>query len=547
MDNEKEISRHKKIMDSIRNAKCKEDIPNVSLSNIAGYLASNVYFDDRHISQSLFKPVVDMVVDYGFFGMPQVRDVFIKVLKENYPDKSEDEYIEKYNLINKSHKITNIIIEVSERMAMIQKFQDEEDLINHKNVLKDIDRAYNVKDLPNVGLGELNRRIQRSFNSNDFIKNIKVSSFKDITDAYMEGKSIKEIDSLVYDYCDKLDLSKDNRQLMYSQVIGSLNMDKVIRYLASEIKAKEERKLKIYKINHEDNMEVIKEATRISQLPPNLTESTLTSYLSGNSIIFVKGSKISTLDLKKLTSLLLSGKRWEDKEVNGELKKICYKYYSDDLEDKSMIKGDVAYKLLYDKFSKLPKTYYLVEEINACNKRIKEFTASKSSNVNVYFIPNNKGPIDGGRFYNCYINRVNNLDLGELLPLDLGDIVPPEMDIDSVEWFIQEYYDKTFKVAGGIILNKDETIGNVSVFRPNDGKESISKEEKDSYEELSDLYDRVNELFRKRNEEQAKFLKSQSSFLKNKSEIDKQLNELNKKIVSLNNDVKKNFSRKKEK
>ena len=538
MDNEKEINRHKKIMDSIRKAKCKEDVPNVSISNIASYLANNVYFDDKHISQSLFKPVVDMVVNYGLFGMPQVRDVFIGVLKENYPDKSEEEYIEKYNIINKSIRITNIIIEVSERMAKIQKFQDEEDLINHKNVLKDIEKAYDVKDLPNVEIGELNRRIQRSFNSNDFIKNIKVSSFKDVTDAFIDGKSIKEIDSLVYDYCDNLNLSKDNRQLMYSQIIGSLNTDKVIRYLASEIKTKEERKLKIYKINHEDNMQVIKDATRISQLPSGLTESFLTLYLSCNSIIFVNGSKISSLDLKKLVSLLLNGKKWKDKEANEELKKICYKYYSSDLCDKSMIRADIAYKLLYDKFSKLPKTYYLVEEINACNKKIKEFTASKSSNVNVYFIPNKKGPIDGGRFYNCYINRVNNLDLGELLPLDLNDIVPPEIDIDSVEWFIQEYYDKTFNVDGEIIIKKNETIGSVNVFSSNDKKESIGNEEQDVYKKLSDLYNEVNKLFERRNEEQNRFLKSQASFLKNQSEIDKRLNKLKKIIDSLINDIK---------
>lgn len=83
MNNEKEINRHKKIMDSIKSAKCREDVPNVSISNIASYLANNVYFDDRHISQSLFKPVADMVIDYGFFGMSQVRDVFINVLREN--------------------------------------------------------------------------------------------------------------------------------------------------------------------------------------------------------------------------------------------------------------------------------------------------------------------------------------------------------------------------------------------------------------------------------------------------------------------------------
>ena len=203
-----------------------------------------------------------------------------------------------------------------------------------------------------------------------------------------------------------------------------------------------------------------------------------------------------------------------------------------------MIEVDVAYKLLYDKFSKLPKTYYLVEEINACNKKIKEFTASKSSNVNVYFIPNKKGPIDGGRFYNCYINRVNNLDLGELLPLDLNDIVPPEIDIDSVEWFIQEYYDKTFNVDGEIIIKKNETIGSVNVFSSNDKKESIGNEEQDVYKKLSDLYNEVNKLFERRNEEQNRFLKSQASFLKNQSEIDKRLNKLKKIIDSLINDIK---------
>ena len=103
MDNKKEIERHKRVMDSIRNANSKEEIPNVSLSNIASYLASNAYFDDRHISQSLFKPVIDCLIDYGFFGMPQVRDVFIKILKDNYPGKSDEEYLNKYNAINSSN------------------------------------------------------------------------------------------------------------------------------------------------------------------------------------------------------------------------------------------------------------------------------------------------------------------------------------------------------------------------------------------------------------------------------------------------------------
>ena len=129
---------------------------------------------------------------------------------------------------------------------------------------------------------------------------------------------------------------------------------------------------------------------------------------------------------------------------------------------------------------------------------------------------------------------VDNLDLGELLPLDLDEIVPPGMDIDSVEWFIQEKYDKTFKKAGWIILNKDETIGNVNVFRTNEDSSTVK-----NYEELSSLYDRVNELFSERNKEQEQFLKSLSLFLKSQNEKDRELDELKNRIDSLNSDVKK--------
>jgi len=534
MNNEKEVLRHKKVMDSIKNAKSKEELPSVSYSTIANYLASNVYFDNNHISQSLFKPVVDMIVTYNGLFMPQVKEVFIRVLKENYPDKKEEEYLEKFNIVAWGPRIINLLIEIGERNVKLQQFQDKDDLDNHNFIMKGINNAFEVKDLPKVFISDLSKRIQRDFNDNDFIKNIKVSSIKNIVDAYMEGKSIKEIDSLIYNFCDKQSLEKDSRKLMYSQIRSNILNDKNINYIVSEIKARDDRVLKIYKMDHEEVMERIKDASRISQLPPNLTESRLTSYLSGNSIIFENGDKISTLDLKNVTKLLLDGKKWKDKEIREELHKLCSKYYNNDLGYNANTLVDVSFKLLYDKFSGLPKVYYLVDEINACKKRQKEFINNNSSNVNIYFIPNNKGPIDGGRFYNCYINRVDNLDLGELLPLDLDEIVPPGMDIDSVEWFIQEKYDKTFKKAGGIILNKDETIGNVNVFRPNEDSSTVK-----NYEELSSLYDRVNELFIERNKEQEQFLKSLSLFLKSQNEKDRELDELKNRIDSLNSDVKK--------
>ena len=165
-------------------------------------------------------------------------------------------------------------------------------------------------------------------------------------------------------------------------------------------------------------MEGIKEARRISQLPPNLSVSNLTSYLNGNTTIYSSDNRIKVEDLKQLTELLLDGHKWEDDEVKDEIKDIVERAYPD--------KED-AYQLLFNKLSTLPRTYYLVEEINYSLERQKEFIGNRCSNVNVYFIPNDKSPIEGGRFYNCYINRVKNLDLTELLPLNLDEIVPPSM------------------------------------------------------------------------------------------------------------------------
>lgn len=378
----------------------------------------------------------------------------------------------------------------------------------------------------------MNRKIQKAFQDNDFIKNIKVGSLKSITDAYLKEKSLEEIEGLVYNFCGKQALTEVNQKLMAQQIFGTLCLDKTILYTVKEIQEKEKRKLKIYEIEHDDTMQVIKDATKISQLPPNLTVTSLTGYLSGNSIIFKNGDKISTTDLKKVTDLLLKGKKWNDKEVIGELQTLSIKYYGKEAK--------VAFQLLHEKFKKLPKTFYLVEEINASRVRQSEFIGNSCSNVNVYFIPNHKSPIDGGKFYNCYINRVDNLNLGELLPLDLDEIVPPEMDIDSVEWFVQEYYDKTFKAAGGIILQKDETIGNVNVFRLNDGMIGITPEEKNKYDELKELSERVKIIIKRKKEEtnqygkmQEQFVKMQEQFVISQKEIDKELAELEDKIDKL--------------
>ena len=483
MTDERELERHQKILEAIKNATDRSELPAVGISTISSFLATNAYFGKEKISQSEFKEVVDNIIKYGIPYAPEVRKSFIKTLVRNYPNVS-DEIIEKYNQIFRSPRIGNLIVEISEKNKKLDYFDKEEHLEQHKETLKEIRYAHEIKDLPKVGLGELNKKILSAVNSNDFVKTIKTSEFKELTKAYIEERSFKEIEEIVIKMCSKYNLNDTEKEHMQLQIMESLLQDETIEYTVKEIQLKEARKIEIYRENHEETMENIKNATRISQLPPNLTTSTLTSYLLGNTTIYSRDNRIKSEDLKELTRLLFEHKDWDDEEVIEEIERITKEKYPE--------KED-AFDLLYTKLSELPRTNYLIKEIEYSAERQQEFIGRSCSNVNVYFIPNEKSPIEGGKFYNCYINRVDNLNLEELLPLDLEEIVPPQMDIDSVEWYVQENYDPTFKAAGGIILNRDETIGKVNVFKPNDGKVGVDPEDKKKIDESNSLDNEIQE------------------------------------------------------
>lgn len=484
MTEERELERHNRVLGQIASAKTREDLPKIGFSTIASYLANNIYFNNEKISQKLFQPVIKAIIDYGAVVHPEVKNALIRVIIENYSNISEDEIIEKYKKVLESKRIVYLLSEIAQKNIKLDEIVKSENFVAHKQILKFINSAFEIKDLPKVGLSELNKKLLRAVNDNDFVNNIKTSDIKELTEAFLKQYTYMDIEDVVERIISKYDLSESDKKLMKEQILGSLIQDETIEYTVEEIALKEKRKIQIYKINHEETMDMIKNAHRISQLPPNLTISTVNSYLNGNTTIYTNDDRITAEDLKTLTDLLMDGYKWEDEVVISEVKKIALSKYPD--------KND-AFILLYNKLSVLPKTYYLIEEVKYSQERQTEFIGRGSSNVNVYFIPNNKSPLDGGRFYNCYINRVGNLDLTQILPLDLDSIVPTEMDIDSVEWYVQEHFDPTFKTAGGIILNKDETIGNVSVFRPNDGTVGISPEEKEKMDEIDNLDVQIEE------------------------------------------------------
>lgn len=518
---EKEIERHIKVLEAIKNAKTKEEIPNIQLSHITKYIATNCSFNGEKISQSECKPILDSIMGYGIEGSKEVLNTFIEVLRKKYPEKTDEEFIKRYKQIIETGKINNYLNEIYKRAEKIQELDGKEQLREHEENLKQIKNAYEIKDLPRVGIGLLNRRIQEN-TDNDFTKRISISRLQNLSKALFDGKKDEEIREEIIEICKEENLNEEDTRLMYEQIEFQVTSDKRIGYVIEEIKEKEKRILEIYKEEHEETMENIKNATRISQLPPNLTFSVLAGYLSGNTIIYPKANPISSVDFKHTTELLLSGKSFDSDEVKESLRKIIEKNYPENKEE--------AYELLKEKLSVLPKIQYMVEEINYSQERQKEFIGRNCSNVNVYFIENPNTPIEGGRFYNCYINRVQNLDLGELLPLDLDSIVPEGMDVDSVEWYVQQNYDKTFKTAGGIILSKDETIGNVNIFKPSDGKIGITKEEKSKYDELEELGKQVKSIIKNKNEKAEKFKELQAMYFEYQEETDRQLQELELKI-----------------
>ncbi len=524
MSPERELKRHVKVLEDIKNASNKEELPNVTLSSIARYLASNASFDKVHISQTAFKPVTDALAKYNYFNVPEVKIAFMQVLRENYEGRTEEEYEALYTQILEGTSIGNYLVEIEERAKKLEQLEELQDLENHKQILNQIKDAFEIKELPSVGRGILNRRIQEDTKT-DYTDRIAISKLQEISDCILSKKDEQEIRKAILKMCEQFEANGEETELVYEQISSQILSDKRLGYIVEEIEKRDAKVLEIYKDDHERTMEKIKEAKRISQLPQNLTFSNLAGYLSGNTTIYPKGDKISTTELKDLTALLLDGKTFDDEEVKEEVKKIAEEKYPENAEE--------ANDLLYEKISKLPRTNYMVEEINYSQSRQEEFIGRSCSNVNVYFIPNPNTPVDGGRFYNCYINRVDNLDLGEILQLDLESIVPPGMDVDSIEWYVQEKYDPTFKAAGGIILNKDETIGNVSVFKPSDGTVGITPEEKEKYEQLKELKTQVSEIIKDRKEKMKQFADLQKSLLAYMDDQDAKLAELEEKISQI--------------
>ena len=507
---EQEELRHQMFINKINDAKTKEDLPNrINPSMILSTLAKAASFKGKKIDkEKLILFIEPLMKNTGYLISFEFRNNLYKVLKEEYNDKTDEEIKNKTFDVISDKRLYNLLVELDIYKKTIKELKYTEKEEEHKKTMTKINSTRMIEDLPKIGIRNINAKIKKDLYELFNKEHLKVEYTGIISKALLDGKDFNddEIKEEVKRLCinKKMNTKFDNYSIeeKVSYIIRLLSNDHEIKNIIEEIHAKEKRVLKIYKLDHEDIMDEIKEANRISQMPPNLNLSRITGYLSGNSLIYPKGKIIPGGDFIEVAKLLLDNKKMSDNEIQNELKNIINKNYEENKEE--------AYNLLKYKLMSLPRLDYYVEEVKYGLQRQKEFISRGTSNVNVYFIPNPKSPIAGGRFYNCYLSSATNLNLEEILPIDLETIVPPNMDIDAVEWYVREHADSSFTKAGGIIVRKDESIGGVNVFRPNDGKIGITKEEKTRYEKLEELGKKLKEVTDKSKKAKEEFMKSQA-------------------------------------
>ena len=125
----------------------------------------------------------------------------MKVLRENYEGKTEEEYEALYTQISEGANIGNYLVEIEERAKKLEQLEELQDLENHKQILNQIKDAFEIKELPSVGRGILNRRIQEDTKT-DYTDRIAISKLQEISDCILSKKDEQEIRKAILKMCE---------------------------------------------------------------------------------------------------------------------------------------------------------------------------------------------------------------------------------------------------------------------------------------------------------------------------------------------------------
>ena len=514
---EYEEKRHKLVLERIKSAKNIKELPNITLSSIARYLADNVYFDNKYLSTKEFKPYIiqAMTMDRN------AKECFINILTLNYPNHTIKEFEAMYTKIISTGRITNMFIELGERTSKIYLFNEELEKEKHEKNIFEIKNTVSLNEFPHITKSNLLNLIKKA-TKND-IKELNNEQIESLLTLVYAKSDLSVISKEVINICQSYHLSYEDNYIMYNQIIVGIMSDKKIYYVVDELKEIEKQTRKIYKNDHLIIMEEINAALSVEELP-DINVNKLVSYLSANSKIYKDSTKIKNKDFGTLANILLSGKGINSKAAKEEIKNIVIKNNYEDTED--------AYNLLLDKFSSLYRIYYFVEEINLKEKRTKEFLGDDYLDINLYAFQTPNGPENGGTHYTLFKNNVDNLDINAIVP-EWSNLSELEEKVKAV--------DPTFKKIGGFIIRKNEKFSdknNIKFYKKSINTETIPSSENTRLAKIEQLSVKLNKLL----ELQAK---EQDEYERKRKINDDKMNQIREELFDLTNDDGVNIKNKK--
>ena len=459
-DNKYELDRHKLVIERISNAKSIKELPKITLSNLAKFLADNVCFDKRHLKPAEFKPFIVKLLDNNSSQSGPVKDSFIDILYKNYPNHTEQEFNEMYDKILGTGRIMNMLDEMSLRGQKIQDIQDELDLEKHNNNMDSMRKCTSIKEIEEINILDLDSLIIKD-TKNEIVDIPKIKLSNLIYLIYTK-KEIATIENEIANICKSYAKTDEEYDIMFKQIISGIMLDKKINYVVEELRLKERQIKSIYKYEHILAMEKINGALDINQLPSSPHTYDLAEYLSINSKINKNDKPIPSSFFENLVKLLLSGKSINNKECKEELKRIVL--LSDYKDTKK------AFDSILNRYNSLNRIAYFVEEINLIHQREIEFVGYDYVDIELYakLNPNTTG----GNFYTFYKNYVDNMHISK-------------KDNSNLE---EE------QACGAIILKRNERLAgtNIKFYRSKLSEQSINIKTK--IEELAAKQTRLLEL-----------------------------------------------------
>lgn len=319
---------------------------------------------------------------------------------------------------------------------------------------------------------------------------------------------------------------------------------------------------------HNDVLNKINSATKVSEIP-TVGKGDFEKRIR----MFFKDNVLSSDSLKELVDAVAEQK--DEADVQLALMNTCKSLNLDDSANTSLFE-EVNEKITSD-----PVLAYITEEFKAREAKIEELIGKNYEDIRVFTVPTHEGEFEGKRFYNCYINKVDNLSLEVLTGETSVGSYPDEeveagattetsqeMDLSSysqaststAEMDLSSYSANTEKEEETVAETVEEGTTDLSSFGTTEvASEEVSSQDvmgendisapsttydvvnSEGSKSLLEIQEMINKLIKDDNIKEAEFQKAKAEYMEYKKEFKNKLQELNAQIAAMISDTDKSL------